>query len=68
MRRVSIGTLSDVCTHRGSRHTADNEVASASEDRFCHDTVVWCVFGARDEASCFLRDHDACLCPPKNSL
>jgi hypothetical protein len=51
--------------YRCSCHTADDEVASASENRFRHDAVMRCVFGPRGEASCFLCDYDPCLYPPQ---
>jgi hypothetical protein len=53
-------------TYRCSCHTADDEVAAASKNRFRHDAVMRCVFGPRGEASCFLCDYDPCLYPPKN--
>jgi hypothetical protein len=66
MRQVLV-TFVGVCIHQGSSHSANDEEALASEDRFHHDAVVRCIPRVRGEASC-LRSHDTCLRPKKPSL
>jgi hypothetical protein len=63
----SLGNLCGAYIYQDSSHTT-NEVVLATEDRFRYDDVMRCIPGVCDEASCFLRSQDTCLCPKKPSL
>ena len=58
---VHQGSVTWGSTHRSTRHAADDEVASASQDRLRHEAVVRRVLGACNEATGLLRGHDGCL-------